>query len=270
MKSVIAGIYMLIMCSAAFGADRTPVAKATDKGEFSLEMVSNEKELRNGTNALDFVVRDKKGKGIERAELTVTPWLPAMGHGVWDKPMVKERGAGKYSIQNIVTTMDGRWELKIYVRKGPVKDLAVFSFDVAGKGPATRKEADLPKGKYSRSVQYYSIPSVSLLNQDGKKVNLRELVDSGKPVIFDFIYTTCTTICPVLSASFTNLRRELGEEAGKVQLISISIDPENGKDEEISVALQGGQGVGFSYRQPGGHQQGTEITRRQHRGQDVP
>ena len=237
MKSVIAGICMLVMCGAAVGADRNPFAKTTEKGEFTLEVVSSVKELRNGTNALDFVVRDKKGKSVEGADLTVTPWLPAMGQGVWDKPVVTDQGAGKYHVQNIVTTVNGRWELKIAVRKGPLKDQAVFSFDVTGKGPAVRREADLPRGKYDRSVHYYSIPNVTLLNQDGKKVNLRELVDSGKPVIFDFIYTTCTTICPVLSASFTNLRKELGADADKVQLISLSIDPENDRPEKMKKYL---------------------------------
>jgi len=238
MKSVIAGICMLIMvCSAAFAADRNPIAKATEKGAFTLEMASGVIELKNGTNSLDVVVRDKSGKGVEGAVLTVTPWLPSMGHGVWDKPVVTERGAGKYAIQNIVTTMNGRWELKIDIKKGAVKDQVLFSFDVAGREAPTRKEADKRKGNYTRSVHNYSVPNVMLLNQDGKKVNLRELVDSGKPVIFDFIFTTCTTICPVLSASFTNLRKELGEDAGKVQLISISIDPENDRPEKMKKYL---------------------------------
>lgn len=94
-----------------------------------------------------------------------------------------------------------------------------------------------PKEKYSRSVQYYNIPNVTLLNQDGKKVKIREMVDSGKPVIIDFIYTTCTTICPVLSATFTNLRKELGADADKVQLISISIDPEHDRPEQMKKYL---------------------------------
>jgi protein SCO1/2 len=237
MKSVIAGICLMIMCSAAFGADRAPVAKATEKSEFTLEMVSGANELKSGSNTIEFIVRDKKGKAVEGADLSVTPWLPAMGHGVWDKPVVTELGAGKYSVKNIVTTMNGRWELRVVVKKGTHKDQLVFPFDVTGKETASRKEADQRKGNYARSVKYYSVPNIMLLNQDGKKVNLRELVDSGKPVIFDFIYTTCTTICPVLSASFTNLRKELGEDAGKVQLISISIDPENDRPEQMKKYL---------------------------------
>ena len=68
-------------------------------------------------------------------------------------------------------------------------------------------------------------------------MKLKELVESGKPVIFDFVYTTCTTICPVLSASFTNLRKALGKDADSVQLISISIDPAHDRPEQMKKYL---------------------------------
>jgi protein SCO1/2 len=82
------------------------------------------------------------------------------------------------------------------------------------------------KPGYRRTIEKYTPPDVTLVNQDGKKVNLVSLINSGKPVMLDFIYGTCTTICPVLSAGFTNLQNKLGQDAAKVQLISITIDPE--------------------------------------------
>lgn len=81
--------------------------------------------------------------------------------------------------------------------------------------------------RYKRSVEKYSIPDVVLINQDGKKVRMAALLNSADPVIVDFIYGTCTTICPVLSAGFVNLQRKLGPQSGKVRLISITIDPEH-------------------------------------------
>ena len=82
------------------------------------------------------------------------------------------------------------------------------------------------KPKYKRSIEKYAVPDVTLVNQDGKKVKLVSLINSGKPVMLDFIYGTCTTICPVLSAGFTHLQNKLGQDAAKVQLISVTIDPE--------------------------------------------
>ncbi len=49
----------------------------------------------------------------------------------------------------------------------------------------------------------------------------------------DFIFTTCTTICPVLSAGLASLRAELGEKAAKVQIISITIDPGHDRPERL-------------------------------------
>ena len=82
--------------------------------------------------------------------------------------------------------------------------------------------------KYERSVENYMVPDVTLINQDGQRVRIKSVIESSeKPVIVDFIYGTCTTICPVLSAGFTNLQRKLGADSDKVHLISITIDPEN-------------------------------------------
>jgi protein SCO1/2 len=78
-----------------------------------------------------------------------------------------------------------------------------------------------------RSIETYTVPDVTLVNQNGAKVNLKALLESGEPVILDFIFGTCTTICPVLSAGYANLQTKLPVEAARIHLVSISIDPEN-------------------------------------------
>jgi len=80
---------------------------------------------------------------------------------------------------------------------------------------------------YDKIIVQYQIPDVTLVNQDGEKVNFREIINSDKPVILDFIYGTCTTICPVLSIGFSHFQKKLGPEIQDVRLISISIDPDN-------------------------------------------
>ena len=104
--------------------------------------------------------------------------------------------------------------------------------------PAGAEPQSAPKGAYQRTVEKYEVPDVTLLNQDGQTVKLRSLLDPGKPVIIDFIYTTCTTICPVLSANFLNLQTKLGDSAETIQLVSISIDPENDRPEQIKKYMQ--------------------------------
>lgn len=87
-----------------------------------------------------------------------------------------------------------------------------------------RADADV---KYKRTIENYTVPDVVLVNQNGAKVRFRDILQSNKPVIVDFIFGTCTTICPILSVSYANLQQKLGPDSQKVQLVSISIDPEN-------------------------------------------
>ena len=80
---------------------------------------------------------------------------------------------------------------------------------------------------YTRTTERYNAPEVTLIDQNGKRVPLKTIADSNRPVIVQFIFATCTTICPVLSAGFANLQGRLGSASENVHLISISIDPEN-------------------------------------------
>jgi protein SCO1/2 len=80
---------------------------------------------------------------------------------------------------------------------------------------------------YQRTVVKYNLPDVTLINQNGTKVRLKSLLESDKTVVVDFIFGTCTTICPVLSAGYVNLQQKLGADSSKVHLVSFSIDPEN-------------------------------------------
>jgi len=83
------------------------------------------------------------------------------------------------------------------------------------------------------STGSYSVPDVELIDESGATVALRSLLDADQPVALNFIFTTCTTICPVMSATFAQMQRKLGEEAQRVQLVSISIDPEYDRPEVL-------------------------------------
>ena len=88
-------------------------------------------------------------------------------------------------------------------------------------------KAGAAEKRYQRTVEKYTVPDVVLVNQKGAKVPFKSFLETDKPVMLDFIYGTCTTICPVLSASFVNLQQKLGADVQNVRLVSISIDPEN-------------------------------------------
>ena len=65
-----------------------------------------------------------------------------------------------------------------------------------------------------------------LVNQDSQEVNFVSDVIGDRIVVIDFVYTTCTTVCPVLSALFGQVQERLGEQLGdEVALVSVSVDP---------------------------------------------
>lgn len=67
---------------------------------------------------------------------------------------------------------------------------------------------------------------LELLNEKGEPVRFVSDALDDRIVAIDFVYTTCTTACPVLSSIFSIVQAELGQRAGKeVRLVSVSIDP---------------------------------------------
>jgi protein SCO1/2 len=77
-----------------------------------------------------------------------------------------------------------------------------------------------------RSEAQYTAPDVTLVRDDGKTVSLPNELNDGRPVVMNFIYTSCTTICPLTSQVFEQFQKRLGGARDSVHLVSISIDPE--------------------------------------------
>ena len=109
---------------------------------------------------------------------------------------------------------------------------ALFAFSLAAHtgqasdDPHAAHRAAMKKAAYQVSEQQYDIPDVRLLDHSGGDVVLRDLLDSGRPVALNFIFTTCTTICPVMTVTFAQMQQLLGSDADRVHLVSISIDPD--------------------------------------------
>ena len=97
-------------------------------------------------------------------------------------------------------------------------------------------------------IEDLQIPDVSLLDQDGKPVRFVTDLLQDRVVAINFVFTTCTTICPPMGANFAKLRQLLGERAGKdVHLISVSVDPRTDTPERLKAwAGKFGAGPGWT------------------------
>lgn len=99
------------------------------------------------------------------------------------------------------------------------------SEDPHAQHKAMMANTDSAKDTVKRSSHDYKAPPLEMLNQNNETVAIQQLLRSDKPIMVNFIFTTCPTICPVLSSTFSVVNRELAEAKG-LTMISISIDPE--------------------------------------------
>lgn len=89
------------------------------------------------------------------------------------------------------------------------------------------------RGAYSSSAVKYAIPDVKMVDANGNTVVLQDLMDEHSTIMLNFIFTTCTTICPVMTSIFHQVQDKLGKDRNDVRMVSISIDPENDTPENL-------------------------------------
>lgn len=117
-----------------------------------------------------------------------------------------------------------------------------------GDDPHAHHRAMMSQKGYKRSEHEYRLDDVKLTAMDGSETTLLNEMDSGKPVMINFVFTTCTTICPVMSGIFAQVQSQLGPEADDVRMVSFSIDPEYDTPERLrAYAKQYGAGSQWQF-----------------------
>jgi cytochrome oxidase Cu insertion factor (SCO1/SenC/PrrC family) len=73
---------------------------------------------------------------------------------------------------------------------------------------------------------------VTLMDQYGQHVPLASL--KGKPLLFDFIYTSCPGPCQLLTQHMKLIADKLGPALGpKVSFVSVTVDPEHDRPSRL-------------------------------------
>jgi cytochrome oxidase Cu insertion factor (SCO1/SenC/PrrC family) len=89
------------------------------------------------------------------------------------------------------------------------------------------------RGDYPAANGNNCLPDVSLIDQNGRAVSLASL--KGTPVLIDFIYTSCASTCPMLTAKMAAIAHQLGPALGAdVKIVSLTIDPEHDGPAELA------------------------------------
>ncbi|HXY59774.1 MAG TPA: SCO family protein [Methylocystis sp.] len=84
-----------------------------------------------------------------------------------------------------------------------------------------------------RRLANYEAPPVTLTDSANGRVRLDALLAEDRPVILQFIFTSCTTICGVLTSTVLAAQPELTALRGDYAVLSISIDPEYDTPERL-------------------------------------
>ena len=91
---------------------------------------------------------------------------------------------------------------------------------VSGQG------APSPGAERQGELVEVEILDLELVDQHGRKLRFKTEVIGDRLVVIDTFYTSCTTICPILSAVFKSIQQKLGSRLGQdVVLVSLSVDP---------------------------------------------
>ncbi len=154
-------------------------------------------------------VRIRAGWLVARAALLLAAGLLVglEGLSVHAQTGGKESGAGQQAEQGSMPSMQGGMEMG----HGRLK----FYMDDGRRRPGGQAEHAA-----------YAIPAdITLVDQDGRPLRLAAVLAEPHPVVMQFIFTSCATICPVLSAGIASAQAELVRRAPDVRILSISIDP---------------------------------------------
>jgi len=125
-------IFFAIACLMVSTGCASNVTKTTEKGLFHIKLSGKKPLLKYGRNEVDIYVTDDKGRGVEGAQIEITPWMPEHGHGTMWPPTITDKGNGSYKAV-IPLIMIGHWELKIKIRKNDIEDITAFDFPSVSK-----------------------------------------------------------------------------------------------------------------------------------------
>ena len=90
-----------------------------------------------------------------------------------------------------------------------------------------------PQTQASRWGKDY-LPNLPVIDQDGKQYRFYDDLIKGKKVIVNFVFTSCSDICPLTTARMAQLQEKLGDMVGRdVFMYTITVDPEHDGPAEL-------------------------------------
>ena len=122
------------------------------------------------------------------------------------------------------------WSKPVRSRRSASFSLIIFATALLALSGCNRTGEE--SGAYPIAYNTSGLPNVTLTDQYGQHVQLASL--KGKPVLFDFIYTSCPGPCQLLTQHMKLIANKLGPALGpKVSFVSVTVDPEHDRPSRL-------------------------------------
>lgn len=126
----VAAVLALAATLAGACDEAAPAASEGSRGDFVIESAFEPPGPKLGDNVLSVEVTDLEGEPVTGAVVTVTPFMPAHGHGSPEPPSVVDVGGGRYRADNVVLHMPGTWQLTLRAVVGGRAGERVVGFEL--------------------------------------------------------------------------------------------------------------------------------------------
>jgi protein SCO1/2 len=201
---------LLILCGGALAAviaatvihhNQAPVAPAATNQVFQVKG-----QIRSV---------ESDGKTLRIAHEAIPGFMPAMEmpFTVKDPQALRGLAQGDTVRFELIVTKDDSW----IDRVEKTTDAPAPALPASPSPEAASNEIEIGQ----------TVPDFALTDQNGHPFRLQDL--RGKAVVLTFIYTRCPlpNFCPLMNRNFASLQERFAKELpGKVQLLSISFDPQ--------------------------------------------
>ena len=200
-RRTLASIFLVLLCAGLFGCQPPPKAAPGKRYEFKGKVVSVDRVQQRVT--------------VSHEEIRGYMDAMTMPFALKDPSLISDIMPGDL-IQATLFISDA--------------DASAWLEDVAITKPASRVPDAEQANTAKEANPGEALPDFSLVNQDGKRIHLRQY--RGKALLLTFIYTRCPLpdYCTLMSDNFAEIERDLQKDSdlyNRTHLLSISIDPDH-------------------------------------------
>jgi len=208
-------------------------------GALEIDYADSPSRLKVGQQRLRFRLKDavSQGPAAGLKDVSVLTYQPP--GRLRAEVTAREVEPGLYEAEPVLTA-PGAYYLYVSspssgVRYGGLSYRTLWVEQAPPENPhcASHKPATAPTAPTAPTADVRLVEAM-LVNQDGVPVNFKSEVLGDQLVVMNFVFTTCTTVCPVLSSILTRVQQDLGErQGGEVRLFSLSVDPTRDTPERL-------------------------------------